>query len=403
MLLHDSCEDDKISLAQRERGESTKSHGKVVATARKHCKENRPVCDFCQHRGLNCEWPRFQMTSFIEANRHVETTLETATVPRKLQDTGPAFSSVDFRLFYHFIQVAYPNHPLGNDSVWTHEIPSIASDYDYLLYSMLALSASNLVANGTPTESPDMLCTAIAHRLKAISSLNQAISTGINSFEQGNAMLATCFILLFQSTMIADGLVEYMTFIRGTIAVGTSMGMKRMKFLFHGLWVNRSAESLEVDLSQTPLIDGDLARSACRSIENLAGLCGSKGEAHMYGSLLMTARALITTYIGLRGIYNLFTFAMSHEDFRDLTKPTNDVGNLLLTHFVALQLIMLPITKAERIQRSTRYVYREKYNDGMTVMWLRPLHANAARHLESYYEWTRFIEKEVIEVRDRSQ
>jgi hypothetical protein len=160
---------------------------------------------------------------------------------------------------------------------------------------MLALSASNLVANGSPTESPDMLCTAIAHRLKAISGLNQAISTGINSFEQGNAMLATCFILLFQSTMIADGLVEYMTFIRGTIAVGTSMGMKKMKFLFHELWVNRSADSLEADLSQTPLIDGDLARSACRSIENLAGLCRSKGEVQIYGSLLMTARALITS------------------------------------------------------------------------------------------------------------
>jgi hypothetical protein len=140
-----------------------------------------------------------------------------------------------------------------------------------------------------------MPCTAITHRVKAISSLNQAISSGINSFEQGNAMLATCFILLFQSTMIADGLVEYMTFIRGTIAVGTSMGMKRMKFFFHELWENSGVEALEADLQQTPLIDGDLALSACRSIEKLAGLCRSKGEIQMYGSLLKTARALITS------------------------------------------------------------------------------------------------------------
>jgi hypothetical protein len=101
----------------------------------------------------------------------------------------------------------------------------------------------------------------------------------------------------------------------------------------------------------------------------------------------------------LRRIYNLFSFAMSHDDFRDLTRPTNDVGNLLLAHFVALQLIMTPITRVERIQRTTQFVSREKFNDGKTVKWLRPLHDNAAKHLETYYEWTILIEKEVNEGR----
>ncbi|KAM3084367.1 hypothetical protein ACMFMG_001527 [Clarireedia jacksonii] len=370
--------------------------------ARIKCKENRPVCEFCQNRGLKCEWPDFQMTPFTGIKRRVEIPAVTAIVSKTLHD-GPVFNMIDFRLFHHFIQVAYPHHPIGNDSVWTHEIPSIASNYDFLLCSMLALSASNLVSNGTSTEGPDMRCTAITHRVKAISSLNQAISTGINSFEQGNAMLATCFILLFQSTLISDGLVDYMTFIRGTIAVVNSMGMKKMKFLFHELWKIGGVDSLEDDLQQTPLIDGDLALSACRSIERLAVLYRSKGEVLIYGSMLKTARALITSsqdaYMELRKTFNLFSFAMSHEDFRDLTRPTNDVGNLLLAHFVALQLIMTPIIRVEGLPRNTRFNSREDIHIGKTVKWLRWLHANAAKHLEGYYEWTIYVEKEVTEGR----
>lgn len=51
-----------------------------------------------------------------------------ASVPVALQAEILVFTIHDFRLFNHFIQTAYPHHPVGNDSVWTHEIPSLASD-----------------------------------------------------------------------------------------------------------------------------------------------------------------------------------------------------------------------------------------------------------------------------------
>ena len=47
---------------------------------------------------------------------------------------------LDFRLFYRFIEKAYPHHPIGNDSVWTHEIPSISHNVGYGV-SSYALSA----------------------------------------------------------------------------------------------------------------------------------------------------------------------------------------------------------------------------------------------------------------------
>jgi len=87
---------------------------------------------------------------------------------------------------------------------------------------MLALSASDLADpnNGRDIQSAaDLTNTALNYRVKAITALKRALSAPQQSFEQGNAMLATCFSLLFQSVLLDDGLIEYMTFIRGVIAV----------------------------------------------------------------------------------------------------------------------------------------------------------------------------------------
>jgi len=73
--------------------------------------------------------------------RHIETSLPLLKrLPRTLQshDTPPVFGMEDMRLFNHFIQNAYPNHPHGNDSVWTHEIPSLASNVSLLLPTSLS-------------------------------------------------------------------------------------------------------------------------------------------------------------------------------------------------------------------------------------------------------------------------
>lgn len=112
-------------------------------------KENRPSCDYCLHRGINCEWPivapksrvRRPISSDKSASSNVITaanpqqSLETSgpillIPPRSIQlhDAPPVFTMEDMRLFNHFIQRAYPHHPSGNDSIWTHEIPSLASD-----------------------------------------------------------------------------------------------------------------------------------------------------------------------------------------------------------------------------------------------------------------------------------
>lgn len=92
------------------------------------CKENRPICDYCLHRDLNCEWPDLQINHSGTLARKPAGQAETSISTNPQYSMPPVFTIQDFRLFNHFVQNAYPHHPIGDSSVWRHEIPTISSD-----------------------------------------------------------------------------------------------------------------------------------------------------------------------------------------------------------------------------------------------------------------------------------
>jgi hypothetical protein len=157
---------------------------------------------------------------------------------------------------------------------------------------MLALSASDLAQH---TDDKDLIMTSITHRVKAIESLNKTVAMGVTCWEQGNAMIATCFALLFQSVLLNDGLAEYISFLRGIIAIGLQMGQRKMKFVFSKLWGDAHLEAIEPGLAAAPLINTDVVSAACRSLERMSLLCKTKTEIGMYGLLLSMARNLVTS------------------------------------------------------------------------------------------------------------
>ncbi|CZR59518.1 uncharacterized protein PAC_09410 [Phialocephala subalpina] len=360
--------------------------------ARIKCKENRPSCDYCAHRDLKCEWPDVHIKQMGTVIRR---TPPAASVPVNPQTQQPVYSTLDFRLFYHFIQKAYPHYPIGNDSVWTHEIPAIAPKFDFLLNAMLALAASDIYSLQTPDDK-GMHLTAMTYRVKSIESLNKAVSAGIESFEKGNAILATCFSLLFQSTLLNEALGDYFMFVRGCISVGIQMGMKRMKFIFTKVFGDEQLESVEDALQAAPLINPDAVARAIRSLEKMGPLCKTKVEIDMYGVLLSMARTLVTSsrdaYMQQRKVYTLFSYEMQQDEFREFVNPENEVCRLLQAHFVAMQLIMTPISKAEWKDRKGAV---SGDGDGTTGRWLQNLHSRIPVHLLEYYEWTLWVDAEV--------
>ena len=131
---------------------------------------------------------------------------------------------------------------------------------------MLALSASDIEAT-SGQRSSELAQSAIFHRILAIKYFNRALSNGLHTFEEGSAMIATCFILVFQSVLIDEGLPEYLTFIRGCVLLPLQMGYKHPKFLFQNLLSDDEIEKTRPYFQDMPAVDLRCVDAAYASLE----------------------------------------------------------------------------------------------------------------------------------------
>ena len=143
------------------------------------------------------------------------------------------------------------------------------------MHAILGYAASELIQ-----DDPSLVAPAMAHRLKAIRAIKKTLAdapkAANNTFEEGNALMATCFALTFQSVLLEDGMAEYMTFIRGVTIVAVQMAIKGAAFIFGDFLGDRS-DALEPYMVGLPLIDRNWTDAAVASIKGLEGLVSGEG------------------------------------------------------------------------------------------------------------------------------
>jgi len=76
-----------------------------------------------------------------------------------------------------------------------------------------------------------------------------------------------------------------------------------------------------------------------------------------------------------------FACHINHAEFQSFINPSNVVGQLLLSHLVAITTLITPIKPNERAGRKTSH-----FANGM-VRWLEVAHANIDPSMRSYIEW----------------
>lgn len=77
----------------------------------------------------------------------------------------------------------------------------------------------------------------------------------------------------------------------------------------------------------------------------------------------------------------MFAWTMSHEDFQHFINPANEIGQLLQSHFVAVQLLLTPITVHEMGDRKP-----EKPNNGVN-RWLGAILERVSPQMREFFEW----------------
>jgi hypothetical protein len=152
--------------------------------------------------------------------------------------------------------------------------------YEYLLKAMLAHGASHLGL----TTTDELGSQGLNHRIDAMTLLNKALSRPATSKEEYDARFATFMILTFQSTCLHDGLIDFITMLRGCVLngqFGEGSFFTLMSTHGHLKTIKERSEGLEMTT-----FDGLTLSEAVSSLMKFKPLCKTASEKR-YHQILM--------------------------------------------------------------------------------------------------------------------
>ncbi|EXJ87686.1 hypothetical protein A1O1_04610 [Capronia coronata CBS 617.96] len=385
------------------------------------CGEQKPACGSCAIKGLNCTYPtepvKRQSSSSARGNDRTSTTSHTLAVLRRNPTTGPSFSAnetafgsgggaegrtfsmLDMRFFHHFLTIAYPHLPVGNDTVWVHEIPQFAERHGYLMHAILSLGASHL----SRLTGVDYRRESLVHRGQAIAGLNQALSQWQTArrYGESDAMLAACYALTFQALYMGDGLADFVTMVRGCALTTEKIRHDNSPTAFN-LQPDYHLECMAPRLQQLPSVDPRLLEDAGRALDEIRPYMSDTdddNDRNDHDTELDFHDALVDAVAGLQAspasgylqfisIYGVW-YEMPHDRFKTFLDPDNLVAQLLLAYFVCLQLLMVPLAAHEWPHRAD--ILRVRVLSG-TVEWAEAIFDRLeASDLRGLLDWPREI------------
>ncbi|KAH6721468.1 hypothetical protein BKA61DRAFT_590793 [Leptodontidium sp. MPI-SDFR-AT-0119] len=399
------------SFAQATRKSHTKSRRGCHTCKRRKikCPENRPSCVNCIKISTPCTYGPDKPAIYQTAKySHLLTSNESSLHLRpSLQSTPGEFSLTDLRLFHHFIITCFPHLPLGNSKVWVTSIASFSHSYDFLVHSLLALSASHL----SFTSTSDLQEVGLSHRLVAIRGLNEALSRPPKTSADADAMLATCYALAMQSSYIGESVEEFLTMIRGCQMILDQQWPNQLGTAFQHLDQESQLQIVSSKVRFLPDIDPESIVLGTRSLEALGPLCQQPLERKVLRYLLDIVKSLAhssrdgwlpfstipynpPSHLGSKtrtsGYFDCANLCSSlsslpHAEFQLLVSPDNPVMQILLGHFAAIMVLVYPVKSCDWTNENWGTPNRE------AVFQLDGIFKNLPIGMQGYLDWPRTI------------
>ncbi|KAF5557290.1 sterol uptake control 2 [Fusarium napiforme] len=335
------------------------------------CQETTPSCDNCDRLGLQCEYPQTSAKGLM-----------TLPSPQPAQPLSQAqLSMLDLRFFHHFLLHAYPGLPIQGEEVWK-EVAKYSHGFDFLAHAMLAVGASHLgLCNGTDYNSD-----AISHRVKAIKSLNSALDTPCQNKEEGDARYATLMALTWQSSYMPDGMQEFLSMLRGCTIVSKCSVFQFEDSAFRMFTTEGHVQRVE-DINNggfdIGLPDGEAIDAGIASLKAIAPLSKSMLEISLVAALKSILEMSRTTCVGAFGdvcrAYQLFGGA-SDSDFLTISDSDNDVAQIIMAHFFAIEYVLASIALAPV---SPSFPFRKT----IITAWILRTKRQVPSRYGAYIEW----------------
>src|SRR6478735_9501312 len=147
---------------------------------------------------------------------------------------------------------------------------------------MPGLAASHLSLSGDT----DYTAQALSHRVHAITLRNQALSKPCKSKVEADARIATVMTLIFQSSYMFEGMVEFIIMIRGCRAVSDAILPRLENSLFEG-FTAESHNKHVLSLNPVDVVEeiADILGEGLVSVRRLRPICQSVIEVKYLGIL----------------------------------------------------------------------------------------------------------------------
>ncbi|KAH7161355.1 hypothetical protein EDB81DRAFT_784547 [Dactylonectria macrodidyma] len=362
----------------------TKSRGGCSICKRRKvkCDEVLPQCGPCGRLDLECEY---------QPQKCRDRTETSTSLTRPLRTTPATFDIDDMNFFRHFMFEAYPPLPIDGFSVWQN-VSRLSHKYDFLLHSMLALGASHL----------DLISpsgykkAALKHRVIAIKSLNGHLSKPNLSVQEAEAAFGAMLNLTFQAAQIADGLVDFLTMIRGCFLIGIhtlpNIEMSLFSTIARTTYIKRVQELVH-DVSTDQQLNGIIAREFYQSTVQLSPLCKSVPELRFLERMQRIASLAVTDLS--ESIRELSFFyeglvELTSEEFATFIDPDSHVSRLVIMHMLVLDFV---ISRKTLIKGGTdgdkfqRYSKAFDSNKGMFGFWIDQMVEELPPEYRKYAMW----------------
>lgn len=267
----------------------------------------------------------------------------------------------------------------------------------FLMDAMLGLAASHLATKHGSSEAN----TGLYYRQAAVSGVRAALDRDIAAMttRESDALLASCYALTVQTSYLSDGMCDFITMLRGcglvahavrqrsdlqssvfTMDEGSHLNM--MELVIHAAACPNMANQ------QAALVSLEILRPWCRTA------CQQRFLQSLTNVVEAGCRDLWECYSSFSQLYADIT-TMSQTEAHQLAGVKDNVSKCLLAHFLAIQLIVTPLTSLEAAERAQWIPL------GPLIAWIDRLCGPTAS-MPGCFDWPRLISQTLENLKTHS-
>ncbi|KIX93037.1 uncharacterized protein Z520_11310 [Fonsecaea multimorphosa CBS 102226] len=374
------------------------------------CGEEKPQCDNCVSKGKDCQYSASNKRRIKKQGKATEVKQSSLGTTVEMSMASASFTLHDLRLFHHFLCFAYPPLPLANKLAWTQDVPQLGHHSEHLMNALLALAASHL---NTLTSVDDDKCTALLYKGRAISGLKNAFAKSHHSSIEYDVMLATCYALAFQSTLLPGSAVDFATFVRGCALITRQIGDEGKESVFD---IPSNSSFSPMQRTSSSKLNAECLTPGTRSqvllSKGLASLLAAHECIAHTGTGQNLFRALETTLSGFQvspsegydRFFSCYAVWFKLAEPKDIFSPdaVNEAAFLLWAFFIGVQLfITMLVVKMTGCGMKGDRVAGLDHSDGPAKMikmteWLCAIEIITPTHLRKHLAWPALVSGEVL-------